>query len=128
MIVALTGQHFPLVKTAGTVLGAVAEMPLAEDGGGIAVGSEQLRVGGEAGVQRGFQSGDAVDVVVGAAEDGCSAGRADGVGAIAMVESHAFVGDAIQVGSLVDAAAVGAYGMSSVVIRHDEHEVRRLRH
>lgn len=45
-----------------------------------------------------------------------------------MVESHALVGYAIQIGGRVDAGTMTADGLGRMVISHDEHNVGSLRH
>ena len=70
---------------------------------------------------------DAGDVAVLAGEDHAAAGRADGVRAEAVVEAHALLGDAVDVGRLVDLAAIGADGVRGMVVRHDVQDVRTLR-
>ena len=52
-----------------------------------------------------------------------AAGRADRVGAEAVVEAHATVGDTVEVGRAVDAAAVATHGVRRVVVGHDEEDV-----
>ncbi len=54
-----------------------------------------------------------------AGQDYAAAGRANAIGAKTVVEPHAFLGDAVQVRSLIDAAAVGADGVRRMVVRHD---------
>lgn len=49
---------------------------------------------------------DAVDVVIGAAEDGGAGWRADRVCDVAVVEEGAFLGQTVEVGGVVDVVAV----------------------
>ena len=123
MVEPLPRQHAPVVEARRLVGRPLAEVPLAEDRRLVARLPQQLRVGGQAVVHVRRQGGDAVDVVVGAGEDGGPAGGADAVGAEAVVEAHALVGDAVEVGGAVDAAPVAAHGVGGVVVGHDEEDV-----
>ena len=62
-----------------------------------------------------------------AREDAGAAGCADGVGGKYPIHAHPLFGDAVEVGRLVDLAAVTTDGLSGVVIRHDEEDVRPAR-
>lgn len=62
-------------------------------------------------------------MVVGAREDGGAAGRADGVGHVAVIEFHALVVESVDVGGVVDVGLVGADGFGGVVVGHDEEDV-----
>ena len=123
VVEALAGQHIPVVEAGWVVDAAVAQVPLADDGGLVAGGLQQLGHGNLAPVKRRGEGGNAVDMVVGAGEDHGAAGRADRVGAEAVVEAHATVGDTVEVGRAVDAAAVAAHGVRRVVVGHDEEDV-----
>lgn len=98
-------------------------MPFAKDGGAVTSLLKQLVKGQQAVIERSAQGGRLVDVVVRAGQNRCTAGGADRVGAETVVETHAALGDAVEVGRAVDAAAVGADGMAGMVIRHDEKNI-----
>ena len=119
MIDALAGEDVPVVEAGGVG----DEVPLADHGGLVAGALEFLGDVIALGVERLFEGVDAVLVAVLAGEDGGAAGRADRVGAEAVGEAHAAVGDAVDVRRLVDAAAVGGDGVGGVVVGHDEEDV-----
>ena len=58
-----------------------------------------------------------------AGENDSAARCADRVGDEAPVEAHAFVGEAVEVGRLVDGRAVGAQGAGGVVVGEDKDDV-----
>lgn len=123
-VLALAGQHAPVVEARGLMILALAEVPLADHGGlVVCVGPQLLGDVGDALVDLGVERHDAVDVVVRAAEHGGARRRADAVGDVAVVEAHALVGDAVEVGRAVDAGAVARDGLGRVVVRHDEDDV-----
>ncbi len=119
VIDALAGQDVPVVEAGG--IGD--QVPLADHGGLIAGALQFLGDVVALGIERFVQRVDAVLVAVLAGEDRGAAGRADGVGAEAIGEAHAAVGDAVDVRRLVDAAAVGGDGVGGVIVRHDVEDV-----
>ena len=121
VIDALAGEDIPVVEAGGFG----NEVPLADHGGLVARALEFLGDVIALGVERLFEGVDAVLVAVLAGEDRGAAGRADGVGAEAVGEAHAAVGDAVDVRRLIDAAAVGRDGMGGVIVGHDEENVGR---
>ena len=97
VVVALAGEHSPIVETGRVVRRTMAEVPLAEQRRLVAGGLQRLRKRPQRVVQQGVERGHAVHVVVRAGEDGGTARRADRVGAEHGVEAHPPVGDAIDV-------------------------------
>ena len=67
--------------------------------------------------------GKAVEVAVFAGLDDGPAGAADGVGHEGTVETHAFLGEAVDVGRLVTAGVVGADGLIAVIVGEHEEDV-----
>lgn len=62
-------------------------------------------------------------MVVRSREDRGATRCTDRVGAEAIVEAHASVGDTIEVGGLVDSAAVTTHGVGGMVVGHDKEDV-----
>ena len=122
----LAGQNDPVVEPGGIVNTTVPQMPLADNGVLVAFFLKEFREGELPAVHRGAEGCDAVNVIVGAGENRSAAGGADRVGAEAVVESHAALGDAVHVWRLVDAAAVAAHRLRRVVVGHDKQNVRPL--
>ena len=87
------------------------------------LGLQRFDEGRQAVVHGRGQCGDPVDVVPCAGEDGGAAGRTDRVGAEAVVEAHATLRDAVEIGRPVDAAAIATHGVRCVVVGHDEEDV-----
>ncbi len=98
VVESLADQDVPVVKAGGVGF----EVPLADHGGVVAGVFEEFDEGLLAAVEGVFVGVEAVAVAVFPGEDGGSAGSADGVGDQAVVEAHALVGDAVDVGCLVD--------------------------
>ena len=69
----------------------------------------------------------AVDVAILAGKNGRPAWRADRVGHETVRETHAVMGNAVEVWRLVDLAAVATQGMGGVVVGHDVENVGRFR-
>jgi hypothetical protein len=67
---------------------------------------------------------NAVKVAVFAGQYDGPAGGADGIGAEAVGKTHTLVSDSVEIGRLIDFAAVTAQGMRSMVIRHYKYNVR----
>ena len=108
------------------MLGPLAQMPLADNPGLVAgtledFGHIELSV-----VQMGRQGGHPVDVVVGPAQDGRPARAANRIGAKTIIETHSLGRDPIQIGGLVDAAAVTAHRVGGVVVGHDKQNIGSL--
>ena len=116
-------QDVPVVETGRPVVGPLAQMPLADNRRLVAVALEDLGDVLQTVVEVGANGGDTVDVVVGAGQDAGPARLAQGVGAEAVVESHPLSSDAVEVGGLVDAAAITAHGVGGVIVGHDEEDV-----
>ena len=123
VVVALAGHHRPVVKACGLVRRAFAQMPLAKDRSLVAAAAQVLGHIGQAIIDSVSQCHDAVHMVVGAGQDCCSTGRADGVADVAVVHPHAFIGQAVDVGGVVNAVSVAADGLGCMVVGHDEENV-----
>ena len=125
IIDALSWQHLPEVETDGVA----DEVPLADDGGLVAGLLKELREGDLRAVEDGIRVViESVQVRILAGEDNRATRTADGVGHQGAIETHAFIGEAIDVRGLVQLArvAVGADGLIGMVIGEDEHDVRLL--
>lgn len=103
---------------------AVPQVPLTDDRGLIARRLEQLGHVLLAIVDLVVERLNSVDVVVRAGKDGGAAGGANGVRAKAVIQTHAALGDAIQMRRHIDPAAVAAHSMRRVIVAHDEENVR----
>lgn len=99
------------------------EVPFADHGSLPAVALHLTGEVPQCVVEWSFERGHAVDVVVGAGQDGSPARRTDRIGAERCVKAHAFGRDAIQVRRVVDTAAIRRDCMGSMVITHDEDQV-----
>ena len=119
MIDALAGENVPVVEAGGLA----DQVPFADHGGLVAGALQFLGDVIALGVERIFEGVDAVLVAVLAGENRGAAGRADGIGAEAVGEANAAVGDAVDVRRLIDAAAVGGDGVGGVIVRHDVENV-----
>ena len=111
-------------RTGRVVDAPVAEMPFADHSSLIPALPQRLGEGGQAPIQPGPERRHVVDVAVGPGQDRRAAWSADRVGAEAVVEAHPLLGDAVEVGRLVDPAAVAAHGVGCVVVGHYEQDVR----
>ncbi len=118
---ALAGEDVPVVEAGGFG----DEVPFA-DHGGLVSGAAGVPWRRDCAWGRAVLPGvDAVLMAVLAGENGGAAGRADGIGAEAIGEAHAAVGDAVDVRRLVDAAAVGGDGVGGMIVGHDVDDVGR---
>jgi len=123
VIVTLAGQHPPVVKSGGVCASAVSQMPLANHGGLPAVVLELLGKRPQAVVEGSGERGHTVDVVVRARQDGGATWGTDRVGAERRIQTDALGSNAVQVGCLVDAAAIRRDRVSGVIVAHDEDNV-----
>ena len=118
VIDALARQDRPAVE-AGRV---AAQVPLADHARMVA---RRLQVLGDGRLRavEAVEHRHAVLVAVLAGQDAGPAGRADRVDAEAGVETHALLGEAVEVRRLVDPAAIGADGVCRMVVGHDIEDV-----
>jgi len=116
-------EDIPVVETGGPVRLALSEMPLADDRGLVAVALEDLGDVFLGVVEVGADGGDFIYMVVGAGEYGRAAGFAQRVGAEAIIEAHAAVGDAVEVRGFIDLRAIATHRVCGVVVGHDEEYV-----
>ena len=114
-----------MVKSRRVCSGPMTKMPFADHGCLPAMTLKLTRKVPQRVVEWCVQSRHAIDVVVGAGQDRSAARSTNRIGAKGCVETHALVGDPVNVGRLVNAAAVCRDGVSGMVIAHDEHEIRR---
>ena len=119
VIVALSGQDFELVKT----FGIVAKVQLAKHGGLIAVLVKQLREGHLGGIERKTVVDLAVEMRVFTRQNGRPGRRTDGVGNTGIAKQHPALGNAVNIGRLDQLVRIGAKGLISMVIRHDEDDI-----
>jgi hypothetical protein len=106
-----------MIETCWLVGFTLSQMPLANHGSlVIAVSLELLGDVGERLVDLGDEGVDAIDVVVRSRQDRGARGGTDRVGHVAVIEEHAFFGDAIQVGRVIDPRAIAADGLGRVVV------------
>ena len=124
VVVALAGHYGPVVKACGLMRRAFAQVPFAENGGLVAAAAQVLGYVGQPVVDAVGQRHDAVHMVVGAGQNRRATGGADGVADIAVVHPHALLGQAVDVGGLVDAMPVTADGLGRMVVGHDENNIR----
>ena len=68
----------------------------------------------------------AVHVIIRACENGSAAGRANGICHVAMIQTHAFIGQAIDIWRGIYTMSVGAYRLGSIVICHNENNIRSV--
>ena len=52
--------------------------------------------------------------------------RTDGVGDKTIVETYAFVGDAVEIGSADESGVVSAYRLIRMIVRHYEKDIHRF--
>ena len=103
VVIALAGQHFPMIETGGVRL----QMPLADNGGLVAGGLQQLGHCLLRSVKRLPVVEQSIQVAVLAGQHHGAAGSADGIGHQAIVEAHAFAPDAVDIRRMVQAASIG---------------------
>ena len=101
-------------------------MPFADDGGLISDRLEDLGESLLLPVEEVPIAEEAVAVAVLARENGGPAGAADRVANEGTIETHAGVGNTVDVRCLVDLGTVGADRLIGVIIGEDEDEVRAL--
>lgn len=112
-----------MIKPSGFMRLTFTKMPFADHGGLVAGVFQMLCNVGHPVVNLVVESADGIDVVVGARQDGCATRGTYRVGYVAMVEQHSLPGETIDVWSLVDASAIRANRLGSMVVRHDEEDV-----
>ena len=122
VVLALPGQDVPMVEAGRLAL----EVPLADHGRLISGRPQELGEGRLGAVESHGVVPHAVEVAVLAGQDDGPAGGADAVSAEAVVEAHALGRDAVDVRGPVDAAPVTTDSLRSVVVGHDEQDVRPL--
>ena len=118
----LADQYVPIVEAGRLAL----EMPLTDDGRLIAGLLQQLGDGLLASVERVAVSDEAVQMAVLACQDNGPARPTDRVGTEGVVESNALVGQPIEIGRLIDLAAIGRDGMRGMVVAHDVDDIGPL--
>ena len=110
--------------------GIGAEVPLANHGGAVTGFLEEDGEGLLVAVELGAVVEEAVEVGMFASEDAGSGGAADGVGAKAVFEEEAVLGDAIDgrggCDFVEDAAGIGRDGLAGVVVGKEEKNVGAL--
>ena len=108
--------------------GSLIEMPLADDGRGVAGGLQQLggRLLGRIEPGLGAVVGKAVEMAVFARLDHRPARPADRVRHKRPVEPHPFLRHAVDIRRLVAAAVVGADRLIAVIVGEDEQDVRAV--
>src|ERR1035437_5616408 len=119
VINALAGENVPVVEAGGLA----RQVPLADHRRLVTCALEFLGDVIALGVERVVQRVDAVLVAVLPGKNRGAAGRADGIGAEAVGEANARARDAVDIGRLVDAAAIGGDGVGGVIVRHDVENV-----
>ena len=125
---ALARQHAPVVETNRVV----AQVPLTDQAGAITGLLQQLRIGRN--TRRHFLDGVAafgipVDVMDVGQAPGKHRGpprRAEGIGDEAIVETHAFVGQPIEVRRVENLVAVAAHHRRNMVVGHDVEDIWAL--
>ena len=113
----------------GEDFGEVAEMPLADAGGGVTVGGEVVGDGVFVGIESvgGFweknvaMHADALGIAAG--EEGGAGGGADGAGDVEGGELFAFFGELIEVGGLDGFGAEAAEVIVALVVGEDDDDV-----
>ena len=121
-------EHLGEAPPTRPILRFVAEMPFAEDAGGVAGPLEHLRQGGGLeGEPLAFEDGvgDAVLELMPAREER-AAGRGAGGADVEVGEAHALGADAVEVGCLEDGVPVGGDVPVALVVGEKEDDVRPL--
>ena len=122
VIDALPGQNVPVIKT-----GRIArQMPFADHARVITGRLQHLRHRRLTAIEA-VKDCDAVDVAVFAGQNAGAARSANRVHAKTIEEAHSFIGEAIEIGRLVDAAAVTTHRVRCVIVGHDKEDVRASR-
>ena len=119
----LPDQHLIVIKARRRGL----QVPLADHGRLVACLPQHFRHGGLRTVERLSVRVLPVHVAVLSRQHRCPARRADRIRDQAVVEEHAFIGEAVDVGRVVHAGAVGADRGRRVVVTEDEQDVRSRR-
>ncbi len=127
VVLALVDERVPVVeplRVVGDPVGlAVAHVPLADESGPVAGVPQRRDEGRLAGVDRGVEGADPVDVAVGAGQQGRPARCAERVGREEVLEPDPGLADRVDVGRGVDHRPVGADGVGRVVVAEEEQDV-----
>ena len=102
-----------------------AEVPFANHAGVITGGAKMLCNVRLCAIES-IENGDAIFMTVLSGEDRRTTGRADRVLDKAISEKHSLTRKAIEIRRDIDLATIGADRVGSVIIRHDEYDVRPL--
>jgi hypothetical protein len=118
-------EHFVKAARGGQILFFIAEMPLAEDAGGVTRIAEHLSESDGLWCEAfAFEDGvgDAVLELVAAGEEG-GAGRGTGGADVKILKAHALGAEAVEVGRLEDGVAVGGDVAVALVVGEEEDDV-----
>merc|ERR1712072_197058 len=96
-VVPLAGKDGPVVKTSRLMVATFAEMPLPNHSCLVTTSSKMLCDIWNVLVDFAVQCDDSVDMVVCSCEDACSTRCTDGICDIAMIKTHSFITDTVQV-------------------------------
>ena len=100
-----------------------AQVPFPEDRGPVTHLLEELGKGHLVGIESVPVSLEAILVAVFARQDTGPAWATDRGGAKVRLEQSAFLGDAVDVGRMIDLGTIGRDGLGGVIIREDEYNV-----
>ena len=121
VILSLPRQHVPVVESRRIA----SQVPFADQRGLIAGLLQQLGEGLLTAVEGLPAVVDlTVDMAVLTRQNHRPAGGADGIRTKAVVETHAFVGDPVEIRRLINLAAVAAHGVRGVIVRHNIDDIR----
>jgi hypothetical protein len=99
------------------------KMPFPDHGRLIPLLPQHFRDILSVGIQRVCQGVDLVNMAVLTGQNRSSAGRADGIGAEAVVKSHPARGYAVNIRGLIDSRTIATYRIRCVVVGHYEKNV-----
>ena len=123
VVAALADQHLEMIEPGGSRL----EVPFTNYRSLVTRLPHQLWHGLLGAVKSVLVGALAIEVRILAGENYGPRGSANGVGHQTAPKQHAFLGDAIQVGGIVEAEAIGAQCLRGVVVGKQKQYVRPLR-
>lgn len=122
VVITLPGQNFKFIKA----FGVVPKVEFAEHGRLIAIIVQDLWKSDVGRIERKDIINFPVDVGVLAGQYSCPGRCTDGIGDRRIREEHALSGEAVDIGRIDQALIVGANGLISMIITHDEYDIGAL--
>ena len=123
MIMPLPRKHSPTVEHCRLLAFAVTQMPLAKKRSLIPGTAECQRKSPLRIVERRIERSHSINVIVCAGQDSCPARCTDRVGAESRVHPNPLGRNPINIGCVINAAAIGRDSVRRMVVAHDKYDV-----